>query len=222
MYKNPTSKFKLEIWWCCKCIESESEQIALRAFFVGDSSGRIKPESDKGYPVRTLSVGGKKRKRIQLNCPLSIRFPRGPLKFWEKNSGNGGAGIIQPGPHSWTWEAGLTFLRGNLRINCTSLSSSLYGTFAALWGFIAQILRQQSWDFSSFFLLEIADLYVQLLADLEKIGAGRCENWCESQEAGDTSSDEPQTSIITWKMTQSTWSIGRWENGGQRTLSSRF
>ena len=51
-----------------------------------------KAGSDKGYPVRTLSVGEKKRKRIQLNCPLSIQFPRGPFKFWEKNSGNGGAG----------------------------------------------------------------------------------------------------------------------------------
>ena len=41
---------------------------------------------------------------------------------------------------------------------------------------------------------------VEHLPDLEKIGLVGVR----IEEAGDTSSDEPQTSIITWKMTQST------------------
>ena len=49
-----------------------------------------------------------------------------------------------------------------------------------------------------------------------------CENcWRLGRKPGDTSSDEPQTSIITWKMTQSTWSIAA-EKMGTPVSSSNY
>ena len=138
-----------------------------------------------------------------MNCPLSIGFPRTcatPFKVGRKNSGSG----YNPPASSLGL---LAFLK--LRISCTfPLSSSLYGTFAALSGFIAEI---------SFSCPGIADL----VAMWKRLVAG-CENcWRLGRKPGDTSSDEPQTSIITWKMTQSTWSIAA-EKMGTPVSSSNY
>ena len=160
-------------------------------------------KSDKGgYPaaVRTLSVPAeKKRKRIDLNCPLSIGFPRTcapPFKVGRKNSGSG---YNPPGPPRFSQIA-------------NKLHFSLYLPL-----FMGHLLHFR--DLLQRFRFPAPELPIWPM--WKRLVAG-CENcWRLGRKLGDTSSDEPQTSIITWKMTQSTWSIAA-EKMGTPVSSSNY